>query len=46
MFNIELLKEAYNEAISAITNLREEAEDMRDKMDEIINACETLENEI
>lgn len=46
MFNIELLKEAYNEAISAIKNLREEAEDMRDKMDEIINACETLENEI
>lgn len=44
--NLESLKEAYTKAIDAIINLREEAEEMRYKMEEIINACLTLEGEI
>lgn len=36
-------EQALNEAISAIVNLREEAQSLRDELDNVIDACETIE---
>ena len=44
MFN--LLNVYLNEATAAIVNLREQAEEIREKMDNLIDACETIENEL
>ena len=38
--------EAYNEAVTAIVNLREAAEAIRDKADAIIESCETIEEDL
>lgn len=37
---------AYDEAVSKIVELREQATFIKNSMDEIIDACETIENEI
>lgn len=46
MTNFEDFKNALEEAVSAIVNLREEAESIREEMDNIITACETIEEEL
>ena len=43
---LEDYNEAYNQAVTAIVNLREAAEAIRSKADEIIDACETIEDEL
>lgn len=42
----ELYKDALNNAIDAIKELRENAEQIRDTMDGIIDSCETIEQEL
>lgn len=42
----ESFETAYDEAVSKIIELRETAEEIRSKMDDIIDSCETIEGEI
>lgn len=42
----ESFETAYDEAVSKIIELRETAEEIRSKMDDIIDSCETIEGEL
>lgn len=42
----EDFKTVYDEAVSAIISLREEAQTIKEKMEEIIDSCETIEGEL
>lgn len=42
----ESFETTYDEAIAKIIELRETAEELRSKMDEIIDSCETIEGEL
>lgn len=41
--DFSIFESAYDNATEAIANLREAAEDIKNRMDDIIDACETLE---
>lgn len=40
---INLFQEAYDNAIEAIIKLREKSEELKDAMEDVINACEEIE---
>lgn len=42
----EDFKQVYDDAITAIVSLRESAQYIKEKMDEIIDSCETIEGEL
>lgn len=46
MEKFEEFKELYDITISNIVELRELAESIKDRMDEIIDSCETIEGEL
>lgn len=46
MEKFEEFKELYDITISNIVDLRELAQEIRERMDEIIDSCETIEGEL
>lgn len=42
----EDFKTVYDEAVTAIISLREEAQNIKEKMDVSIDSCETIEEEL
>lgn len=44
--DFSIFENAYDEAIKAIIDLREAAQEIKERMEDIVDACETLESDL